>query len=79
MEKPRRSSRRMAIRSSVAKRRNPRTRGWKENAAVDATMLIITVVFWIIIATIIGGVVLLRPVSKKLGTFLDARRVRGGV
>ena len=40
-------------------------------AAVDATMLIVTVVFWIIIASIIGGVVLLRPVSKRLGNFLD--------
>jgi hypothetical protein len=34
-------------------------------------MLIVTVVFWIIIASIIGGVILLRPVSKKLGTFLE--------
>jgi hypothetical protein len=34
-------------------------------------MLVVTVVFWIIIASIIGGVILLRPVSKKLGTFLE--------
>lgn len=34
-------------------------------------MLIVTVVFWIVIAGIIGGVILLRPVSRKLGTFLE--------
>ena len=34
-------------------------------------MLFLTVMFWIIIASIIGGVILLRPVSKKLGTFLE--------
>jgi hypothetical protein len=28
-------------------------------------------VFWIIIVGIIGGVILLRPVSKRLGHFLD--------
>ena len=38
---------------------------------MDATMLIVTVVFWIIIASIIGGVILLRPVSRRLGHFLD--------
>jgi hypothetical protein len=34
-------------------------------------LLALTLVFWIIIASIIGGVILLRPVSKKLGTFLE--------
>jgi hypothetical protein len=34
-------------------------------------LLALTMVFWIIIASIIGGVILLRPVSKKLGTFLE--------
>jgi len=38
---------------------------------VDATMLIATIIFWIIIASIIGGVILLRPVSRSLGHFLD--------
>ena len=38
---------------------------------MDATMLIVTIVFWIIIASIIGGVILLRPVSRSLGHFLD--------
>ena len=33
--------------------------------------LIPLLVFWVIIASIIGGVILLRPVSKKLGNFLD--------
>ena len=30
-----------------------------------------TMEFWIIIASIIGGVNLLRPMSKRLGLFLD--------
>jgi hypothetical protein len=34
-------------------------------------LLALTLVFWIIIASIIGVVILLRPVSKKLGTFLE--------
>jgi hypothetical protein len=34
-------------------------------------MLIATIMFWIIIASIIGGVILLRPVSRSLGHFLD--------
>ena len=38
---------------------------------MDATMLIATIIFWIIIASIIGGVILLRPVSRSLGHFLD--------
>ncbi len=38
---------------------------------MDSTMLIATVIFWIIIASIIGGVILLRPVSRSLGHFLD--------
>jgi hypothetical protein len=38
---------------------------------VDPLLLIVTVLFWIVIASIIGGVILLRPVSKKLGTFLE--------
>jgi hypothetical protein len=38
---------------------------------VDPLLLIVTVVFWVIIASIIGGVILLRPVSKKLGNFLE--------
>jgi len=38
---------------------------------VDPLMLFGTMVFWIIIVGIIGGVVLLRPVSKRLGHFLD--------
>jgi hypothetical protein len=38
---------------------------------VDPILLIVTVLFWIVIASIIGGVILLRPVSKKLGTFLE--------
>ncbi len=28
-------------------------------------------VFWVIIASIVGGVILLRPVSRRLGHFLD--------
>ena len=28
-------------------------------------------VFWVIIASIVGGVILLRPVSRSLGHFLD--------
>jgi hypothetical protein len=39
--------------------------------SVDATMLFATLVFWIIIACIVGGIILLRPVSKRLGNFLD--------
>ncbi len=38
---------------------------------MDPLMLFGTMVFWIIIVGIIGGVVLLRPVSKRLGHFLD--------
>jgi hypothetical protein len=38
---------------------------------VDPVLLILTMLFWIIIAGVIGGVILLRPVSKKLGTFLE--------
>jgi len=38
---------------------------------VDPILLFGTMVFWIIIVGIIGGVVLLRPVSKRLGHFLD--------
>ena len=34
-------------------------------------MRLLTMLFWIIIAGVIGGVILLRPVSKKLGTFLE--------
>jgi hypothetical protein len=34
-------------------------------------MLVTITIFWIIIASIIGGVILLRPVSKKLGNFLE--------
>lgn len=38
---------------------------------MDVTMLIATLVFWVIIACIVGGVILLRPVSRRLGHFLD--------
>jgi hypothetical protein len=38
---------------------------------MDATMLIATLVFWVIIACVVGGVILLRPVSGRLGHFLD--------
>lgn len=38
---------------------------------MDPVLLILTMLFWIIIAGVIGGVILLRPVSKKLGTFLE--------
>ena len=38
---------------------------------MDPLLLFGTMVFWIIIASIIGGVILLRPVSKRLGHFLD--------
>ena len=38
---------------------------------MDTVPIIATLVFWIIIACIVGGVILLRPVSKKLGNFLD--------
>ena len=38
---------------------------------MDPLLLFGTMVFWIIIASIIGGVILLRPVSKKLGIFLE--------
>jgi hypothetical protein len=34
-------------------------------------MLIITTLFWLLLASIIGGVILLRPISKKLGNFLE--------
>ena len=33
--------------------------------------LIPLLVFWVIIASIVGGVILLRPVSRSLGHFLD--------
>jgi len=33
--------------------------------------LIPLLVFWVIIASIVGGVILLRPVSRRLGHFLD--------
>jgi len=38
---------------------------------VDPVLLILTMLFWIIIAGVIGGVILLRPVSKELGTCLE--------
>lgn len=38
---------------------------------MDPLLLALTVVFWIVMASIVGGVILLRPVSKKLGTFLE--------
>lgn len=38
---------------------------------MDPVLLILTLLFWIIIAGVIGGVILLRPVSKQLGTFLE--------
>jgi hypothetical protein len=38
---------------------------------VESITIIAMLVFWIIIASIVGGVILLRPVSKKLGHFLD--------
>lgn len=38
---------------------------------MEAITIIAMLVFWIIIASIVGGVILLRPVSKKLGNFLD--------
>ena len=38
---------------------------------MESITIIAMLVFWIIIASIIGGVVLLRPVSKRLGNFLD--------
>ena len=38
---------------------------------MDVTMLIATLIFWVIIACVVGGVILLRPVSKRLGHFLD--------
>ena len=38
---------------------------------MDPLLLFGTMVFWIIIASIIGGVILLRPMSKRLGHFLD--------
>jgi hypothetical protein len=38
---------------------------------VEAITIIAMLVFWVIIASIIGGVILLKPVSKKLGNFLD--------
>jgi hypothetical protein len=38
---------------------------------VESITIIAMLVFWIIIASIVGGVILLRPVSKKLGNFLD--------
>ena len=38
---------------------------------MESITIIAMLVFWIIIASIVGGVILLRPVSKKLGNFLD--------
>lgn len=38
---------------------------------MEAIEIIALLIFWIIIASIVGGVILLRPVSKKLGNFLD--------
>ena len=38
---------------------------------MDPILLFGTMVFWIIIVGIIGGVILLRPVSRRLGHFLD--------
>ena len=38
---------------------------------MDPLLLALTVVFWIVMASIVGGVILRRPVSKKLGTFLE--------
>ncbi len=38
---------------------------------MEAITIIAMLIFWVIIASIIGGVILLRPVSKKLGNFLD--------
>lgn len=38
---------------------------------MESITIIAMLVFWIIIAGIIGGVILLRPVSRKLGNFLD--------
>ena len=38
---------------------------------MESITIIAMLVFWIVIASIIGGVILLRPVSKKLGNFLD--------
>ncbi len=38
---------------------------------MEAITIIAMLVFWVIIASIIGGVILLKPVSKKLGNFLD--------
>ncbi len=35
------------------------------------TTVLIGALFWVIIASIIGGVILLRPVSQRLGRFLD--------
>ena len=38
---------------------------------MDPILLFGTMVFWIIFVGIIGGVILLRPVSRRLGHFLD--------
>lgn len=38
---------------------------------MESVSIIAMMVFWIVIASIIGGVILLRPVSKRLGSFLD--------
>lgn len=38
---------------------------------MESITIIAMLVFWIIIAGIVGGVILLKPVSKKLGRFLD--------
>lgn len=38
---------------------------------MESITIIAMLIFWIVIAGIVGGVILLRPVSKKLGNFLD--------
>jgi len=38
---------------------------------MDSVGIIAIMIFWIVIAGIIGGVILLRPLSKRLGSFLD--------
>ena len=34
-------------------------------------MLIVITAFWIVMAAIVGGVILLRPMSKQLGNFME--------
>ena len=38
---------------------------------MEPFILISMLVFWVIIASIVGGVILLRPVFKKLGNYLE--------